>query len=499
MTGQSLLAMKGISEVLSNGGCPMPSYQNPLPVSSTRRTDDALDRVRTLLAERRRADAPVESIEEFERVSRALVMDLEREIVAEELGRLDVDVPEVTIDGVEHRRVGRWAQSYVSAAGEMRVERTLYVPRGGGSDAVSPMELRAGIVEGTWTPLAARQATWAVAHLTPQESEGFFREIGAMTPSKSSLDRLPKLLSDRWEKRREEFESELRSGRAERVDPSTRTVVVSLDGVLVPMKDGGKDKTRTKTEQAGKRVGGPAGFREVGCGTVSVHDGEGERLRTVRMARMPEQNKPTLASQLRAEVASILDRRPDLPLVKVADGARTNWDLLGEGFPEGTEVVDFFHAAEHLKKALDLAYGETSPRSRAQFEKLRLVLRDDNLGVEKVIRALAHLVDRFPRRQKLRTELRYFRKNRRRMRYAEFAALKIPIGSGVVEAACKTLATARMKRSGMRWRHAGGQAILTFRALQQSDRWDRGWSLVAATYVHKVALPSNVIPLRKVA
>jgi dTDP-4-amino-4,6-dideoxygalactose transaminase len=65
--------------------------------------------------------------------------------------------------------------------------------------------------------------------------------------------------------------------------------------------------------------------------------------------------------------------------------------------------------------------------------------------------------------------------------------------TGYVEAACKTLVTQRMKRSGMRWRHDGGQAILTFRALAQSDRFERGWNLLAATYKRRLSLPRNFV------
>lgn len=112
-----------------------------------------------------------------------------------------------------------------------------------------------------------------------------------------------------------------------------------------------------------------------------------------------------------------------------------------------------------------------------------------------MIRALVHLRDRHPRRAKIATELEYFRSNRHRMRYAELAAKNLPIGSGVVEAACKTLASQRMKRSGMHWRQEGGQAILTLRALAQSDRFERGWAMVAATYKRHVVVPDNVIPI----
>ena len=114
-------------------------------------------------------------------------------------------------------------------------------------------------------------------------------------------------------------------------------------------------------------------------------------------------------------------------------------------------------------------------------------------GVEKVIRALCHLRDTHPRKRKLSTELAYFRRHRHRMRYAQAQAQNLPIGSGVVEAACKTLATQRMKRSGMRWRQAGGQAILTLRALHQSERFARAWKLLSRTYQRTVEIPENVV------
>ncbi len=105
--------------------------------------------------------------------------------------------------------------------------------------------------------------------------------------------------------------------------------------------------------------------------------------------------------------------------------------------------------------------------------------------------------DCHPRSKKIAKELKYFRRNRRRMAYARLAWLKLPIGSGVTEAACKTLVTQRMKRSGMRWRHAGGQAILTLRGWAQSERFDRGWALLAGTYKKLVELPNKVTPLPK--
>ena len=100
------------------------------------------------------------------------------------------------------------------------------------------------------------------------------------------------------------------------------------------------------------------------------------------------------------------------------------------------------------------------------FEKYREILRHAPRGVAKVIRALCHLRDRAAPadRSKVERELAFFRKHRHRMRYHALKEAGIAIRSGVVEAANKTLVAQRMKRSGMRWRLVGGQAVLTFRA-----------------------------------
>jgi hypothetical protein len=81
--------------------------------------------------------------------------------------------------------------------------------------------------------------------------------------------------------------------------------------------------------------------------------------------------------------------------------------------------------------------------------------------VDKVIRAMKYLATKHPNKKLVRRALIYFRTNEARMRYAELKAKGFPIGSGVVEAACKTLVTQRLKLSGMRWSCAGAQAVLT--------------------------------------
>lgn len=459
--------------------------------TETTTQENAIERLENYLARLRAREISLADLEAFEKEVHEVVMAVEREIVAEGLSQLDIGLPFIEMEGKVYRPVMRSEVAYLGAAGPMRVKRTLYSTRELGARSVCPLEWRAGIVGGLWTPLAARQGVWATAHMTPQEAEGLFQQLGNMTPSKSSLDRLAKLLNEPWEENREDFETVLR---AQTSIPKEAVVVgVSLDGVMAPMKEGQRQEKRDQAKVAGKLTSGPAGYQEVGCGTVSFYDGEGERLASLRMARMPESNKKTLKSTLRAEIAHILEQRTDLRLVKLADGAKDNWTFLSNALPEGKELLDFYHAAGHLKIAFDVAYHEDSPKAQAQFKKYRHLLLEDENGPAKVIRALDYLHKKHPRRKKLKTELKYFRRNRHRMGYAQAKTEKLPIGSGVVEAACKTLVTQRLKRSGMRWRHRGAQAILTFRSLIQSGRFERGWQLLAKTFKREIIMPHNVV------
>jgi hypothetical protein len=233
----------------------------------------------------------------------------------------------------------------------------------------------------------------------------------------------------------------------------------------------------------------------VGCATVAYDDRAGNRLLTRRMARMPQTNKRTLKSQLTAEVMTALIQRPDLRVIKVADGAADNWHDLDALLPFGAEGLDFSHAVTQLGDALGAAYGEGTPQYQARFATLREVLRDAPEGVDTVRGALCRLRTRYPRRPALHKALAYCREHRHRMRYGVLRAQPLPIGSGVVEAAWKTLVSQRLKRAGMRWRTAGGQAILTFRALCQSDRFDRAWQLLGETYTRSGTLPRKGMAL----
>jgi hypothetical protein len=400
-------------------------------------------------------------------------------VMEELLRQLDPGGDDVVVGGQKYWQAVRSRREYMSAFGRIGLERGVYRSRRNGP-TLCPMELRAGIVEGFWTPQAAKLAASCISDMTPYRAAEFFRELGMMAPSRSSLDRLPKALGERWEASRESYEERLR--KSDQIPKGAVTVAVSLDGVMVPMRDSNKAKKKAEARSEGRADKGPAGYKEVACGTLSFYDAKGKRLATRRMARMPEADKKTLKQQLRRELEHVLVQRPELVVVAVADGAANNWEYL-HNLPCDHHVVDFYHAAEHLKRALDVCMGASAVATRTKFEQLRRTLRDEVSGVDTVIRALRKLKPR-PRgdHRDYRTGIAYFERHRKRMRYASLRRKHLPIGSGVIEGTCKSLASDRLKRAGMRWDPQGGQAILNLRAWSQSDRFDAAWLLLQENY-----------------
>jgi hypothetical protein len=462
---------------------------------TTAHARDPLEKLRAFLDTLPMKKEDKGSFADFERELHARLMEVERDVIAKEMANLDVDTEAVVIAGKVHRRVLKQSQSYMTSAGEVVVDRTLYKDRTDGEGrCVSPMELALGVVGNFWTPHAAQQALWVVTQMTPGKAQELFARVGNMDPSKSSLDRLPKLVHERWESDREVFELALREGL--QVPEGATSIAVSIDGVYAPMED--TDVTRSREEAAaeGRMTKGPLGYREVGCATISFCDKTGDLIGAIRLARAPEYKKETLKQMLAAEVEAIVRERPDLRLLKLADAVVDNWTFLSKRLPPGDELIDFFHASEHVHAAIASVYGDATLETQFRARKLCEALRDEEDGVEKVVRAMKHLAAKHPQKKLVRRALIYFRTNRRRMNYAELAAKGLPIGSGVVEAACKTLVTQRMKLSGMRWSSTGAQAILTPRGWDQSERFDEAWQLIAATFQAEVTLLANVIALK---
>jgi hypothetical protein len=162
----------------------------------------------------------------------------------------------------------------------------------------------------------------------------------------------------------------------------------------------------------------------------------------------------------------------------IADGAAWLWKLQASYFASATAILDWYHLAEHVHKAANLVYGHGSAAAKAWSEAHK-----DLLWHGRVATALAQVRDehakaRSPtKREALRELLTYLENNQEHMDYPRYRALGLPIGSGQVEAQCKTLVGARCKQAGMRdWTYAGAEGVLRLRSARQDGSFDALWN-----------------------
>ena len=160
--------------------------------------------------------------------------------------------------------------------------------------------------------------------------------------------------------------------------------------------------------------------------------------------------------------------------VVMGDGAEWIWNLAAQYFPGATQIVDLFHARQHL---WDLAR-KLYPNDETGQNRWMLVHQDllDNCRIKKLVTSLRSI--QTPSAElaaKLRTEAEYFRRNARRMRYPKFRRQHLFVGTGVIEAGCKTLIGSRCKQSGMFWTVRGANAILALRCCQFNGEFEDYW------------------------
>ncbi len=161
-------------------------------------------------------------------------------------------------------------------------------------------------------------------------------------------------------------------------------------------------------------------------------------------------------------------------VIILGDGAKWIWGIADEQFHGAIQIVDLYHAREHLAKVAKLRYGATSKKCHEWLWARRKEL--DAGDVQTIIAALNRLqLKNKAVLKEIKTEMAYFKHNAKRMRYAEFRGQGLFVGSGVVEAGCKTIVGQRLKLSGMHWTVRGANAIIALRCCQMSNRWEEFW------------------------
>lgn len=441
---------------------------------------------------------------------REMVEALGCEVMRQVLERADTKAPSVTINGKEWGNRRETKGTYVSMFGEIVLPRSIYSQPGGGPVAVV-VDLRLGIHEGRYTPQMARVLNHAAAVMPDKDSEGFLARLGTAKVSKSTLHRVPLAIGARYEARRTQILEEVRE--SDEVPDAAVTIQVSLDGVMVP-QDGEYAKARgrpTETPQPPRHESryamlsspGPAAndgaqgraWHEASVGTVSFWDKEGEHLKTIYSARMPESGKGTLADEVEDDLIMALAQRPDLHVEFAADGDPHQWSLL-EGMALRiletatggvTYLLDFYHAADYVKQAANAVEGVDTSAARVLAAAWREQLKEFEDGPELVLKSMRYYRDRETGQcdtKTLGSAIQFLAKQaaQGRMEYAAARAANRPIGTGVVEAAAKTVVNTRMKRSGARFSQHGGQTVMIFRTALLSGRFDRISECLQASY-----------------
>jgi hypothetical protein len=248
------------------------------------------------------------------------------------------------------------------------------------------------------------------------------------------------------------------------------SVSASLDRVSIPMEEPAPERSEQKVER---------NFRMAFCGTVTLHDEDGKALYTIRYGRMPNGSAVELCDALANDVLELVAKKPSLAVMLLADGAHEMWNLLEAEFTvdrikaKVNELVDFWHLVEKLTPAAKILCNFNEKEASSKMGRWRFELLNSSDGADKILAELkASGRDQGPNKEcPVHAAITYLSNHKDRMDYASARAAGLPIGSGQVEASCKSLVSTRMKRPGSRWKETTGDHIIQLRSLSLSDRW----------------------------
>jgi hypothetical protein len=261
------------------------------------------------------------------------------------------------------------------------------------------------------------------------------------------------------------------------VGEAVPVLYIEMDGTQLPM-------VRAELAgRAGRTQGQPARTREVKLGCVFTQTSTDPEGRPIRDAASTTYTGAIETAELfgRRIYAEAFERGWDRAKKKVVlgDGAEWIWNIADQHFAGAIQIVDIWHAREHL---WDMA-AQLYPADEKQRKRwARKLIQKLNQGrVESVVRQLRTFPTRKPElRDELRIQADYFERNRDRMRYPQFRKLGLFIGSGVIEAGCRTVIGSRLKQSGMFWTVRGANAIIALRCNRLSGKFEDYWASLSA-------------------
>lgn len=398
----------------------------------------------------------------------------ERAVLAYAIQAADIDTQRIRIEGREFSKAMRGEVEYQTAAGTIRVERTLYRERRNGP-TVDPIAVKLGMVNKTWLPGAAAQMAGLLANGPSRDAKKTATKMGRLPYSRSSFERVGHAVAQHYIAQHADVDEVLIN--AYNLPQAVTALIVSLDRVSVPMEE-------PRTRPPGRPRKGAAkrpierNFRMAYCGSVTLLDEEGKPIHKICYGRMPKGDPVDLVDGMASDALALLRQRPGLHVTVVNDGAPELWRLMDAKFNVDLlgvapyRLIDLFHLLEKLSAAAVSLYGEDEAKVMCKRWSLRLT----NSSTA-ALRILNELRTADNGSDAVHEAITYIENNHGLMNYATAKAEGRPLGSGAVEATCKSLVSLRMKRPGARWHDDTGEHIVQLRALDLSDRWSQAMVL----------------------
>lgn len=371
----------------------------------------------------------------------------------EALKRFDTTGAPIQIGSARMTSRGLVLKRYETPYGLIDVERHLYQTSAGGK-TYCPLDDRARIVTSS-TPHFACQISSKYARLTSQEvMDDLAMNHGCMVV-RASVQNIADTVGSIAAATEEAWMYE-----TPKQDRSVTTVSISLDGTCIYLCQDG--------------------WREAMSGTIALYDRAGERLHTIYLGAAPEYGKAKFLERLEREVYAIKLQYPDATYVGIADGAKSNWEFLEKHTRH--QILDFYHASEYLT---DASYGMYPMQERERTDWLDIAchrLKHESNGASDLLNEMKAILPQRKKQElidKIQKAITYFTNQGHRMHYEHYRAMNFPIGSGVTEAACKTLIKQRLCQSGMKWKDRGVAMVLRLRALVSTKgRWEQFWDRI---------------------
>ncbi len=386
---------------------------------------------------------------------------------------------------VRYRFVGRRRKTLHGLFGVITLVRAYYAPLGGGGKGWVPLTEQLGIAGGYTPGCQYFMARWC-AEQSYEQGLAQFHEVlrpdGRELVSMNKAFEMVRAVTDGLaEQRQREI--------VERADEPV-AVREEITGTMVVGIDAGKVATRAneRVTEDGKKSYDRV-FRDSKVATVSAVkvDREGAAHCTKTSCVTGIEHADEFFPRIEVEMSRRSAHLAALVLVILGDGAHWIWDRVSQLSEPGQKVwhiLDFWHACDHLGKIGKVLYGEGSEQFKRSFKRWRSLLRKGCVAA--VIKELQelHVSGRYSEKQcyDLQGEINYFTANQHRMDYPLYRSCGLPIGSGVVEGACKNVVAKRMKQSGMTWSLDGAKEMLQLRASAKSRRfWDDFESLLPSS------------------